>query len=74
MPLFDSRGLGPIVVVVELLAVVALVFAVLAGSNGHPTPLLPNSWARTSHPWLKLIIPKSLWLRCSLRTGVRSAR
>ena len=29
MPLFDSRGLGPIVVVVELLAVVALVFAVV---------------------------------------------
>ena len=29
MPLFDSRGLGPTVVVVELLAVVALVFAVV---------------------------------------------
>jgi hypothetical protein len=29
MPLFDSRGLGPAVVVVELLAVVALVFAVV---------------------------------------------
>ena len=28
MPLFDSRGLGPAVVVAELLAVVALVFAV----------------------------------------------
>ena len=29
MPLFDSRGLGPAVVVVELFAVVALVFAVV---------------------------------------------
>ena len=29
MPLFDSRGLAPVVVTVELLAVIAVVFAVI---------------------------------------------
>ena len=40
--IFDSRGLGTTVVVVELLAVLALAFRLLATWTGRRTPLLPN--------------------------------
>jgi len=53
MPLFDSRGLGPAVVVVELLAVVALVFAVVGhierSSDAAFTEFMTSSASEPDH-------------------------